>query len=112
MFQEGSGGVPTDSPLTLGTLDLPRLTLTGGRGTLQAVHHSRAIVLDKGPLGTASVLGPAADPHWWNITPAAEAEGHLPTKHLTARRTGRGIRPKESAPDSCLAGARCGPCRY
>lgn len=109
MFQDGSGGVPTDSPLTLGTQDLPHLTLTGGRGTLQAVHHSRASELDEGPVGTASVLGPAASPHRWAITPAAEAAGHLPTEHLTARRTGRGIRPEESAPGSCLAGARCGP---
>ena len=88
----------------LGTQDLPRLTLTGGRGTLQAVHHSRGSELDKGPVGTASVLGPAAGPHRWSITPAAEAASHLPTEHLTARRIGRGIQPEESAPGSFLAG--------
>ena len=78
MFQDGLGVVPRDLPLTLGTQDLPRLALTGGLGTLQAVHDSRASELDKGPVSTVSVLSPSAGPHGWAITPATMAEGHLP----------------------------------
>lgn len=81
MFQDGSGGGPTNSPQTLGTKGGTRLSLASGRDALQAVRHSRARELVQRPIGTASVLGPAAGPHRRAVTPSPR--GRAPSQRAS-----------------------------
>ena len=97
MFQDGSGGGPTDSPLTLGRpgvrLRRPQTVTTLCKQCAEV--DSAATSRDPGR--RHSVLGPTTCPLRRAITPHAEARGHLPAELMTADRAGRGARPGESA---------------
>ena len=114
MFQDGSDGVPTDSPQTLGagtgedphartaersgrTGDSPsKSNSPNGRGT-------RALANEAGAAGCSSVTQPANTFPVCNTGPGKAQVGYLPGRLQAAGATGRGALPAESAPTGRLA---------